>query len=899
MNTLRHRRRMVRPAAAVALTAGLICLAWGGCVRAPKPAPEVQIETESSTPAVTPTPSPVPPAGGLPPGSARRDDCAGFFNLNGITPFHDAFNPDADVQRAVVPRMDRNLKAIAGLGARMVRTDFWWSAIEPEPGRLEWDLPDRIINQIHFNGLEPLPILTGNAAWSPGRSPDSPDALEDFGRFVRAVVARYKNRVKYWEIWNEPNINPYWVPTPDPRRYAALLQAAYTEAKAADPDCVIVGICSAGADLDFIEGVYRAGGGAWMDAVSFHHYGPRDDEATLERELLEIRAVMNRFGDASKPLFITESGISTGPSEHMRAYSEDEQAAWVVKEHLVALAGGVERFFYFKLNDDAPAGESGGHWGLLRSDLSEKPAAAAYRAMTERLAGAAFIGRAGAAALDKTKEADAQVLVFYRDGEWLAAGWTRRDGEPLEIQLPADEPVRVEDTAGGTIAHSTPQDGSAPLRLTADPRWFRGLSPRAALLAGLRLSHEPLILSRGETIEAALFIPNPTSRPVTVDLVALNGAIFLQNVDFFFPGVETLECPPGAVISTPVRCSLQPQPPSDAVTRLTYRARDKSVAFGVPLIQYEAFGVRLAARSEGGAVTLETTVMNNTPQPQSGTVTWRFGNYNVPGERTFENLESGRSVVLKRRIRPSLSATELVATVKSKRGGEGTGRLRMIGTPRRHSDFQLDGSLADWLEVPSIVLTPKSHQWFGPEGGTPLPPEKLSASVKVAWTTSTLWLAADVSDATPAVNPHTGGDLWMGDSLQVFLAFDGATGDDSYGERHYQIGLSPGNGGKDPFVYNWHSRGRQAQPEPPRGAVISDARIAVRMTPRGYMLEAAIPLSEFRFNPRPNDVIGFDVTLNNINSPDAETFEDTLIWSGDDQNHISPRRWGAAVIVWE
>lgn len=31
-----------------------------------------------------------------------------------------------------------------------------------------------------------------------------------FGRFVRALVNRYKGRIRSWEIWNEPDILEFW-----------------------------------------------------------------------------------------------------------------------------------------------------------------------------------------------------------------------------------------------------------------------------------------------------------------------------------------------------------------------------------------------------------------------------------------------------------------------------------------------------------------------------------------------------------------------------------------------------------------------------------------------------------------------------------------------------------------
>ena len=68
-----------------------------------------------------------------------------------------------------------------------------------------------------------------------------PDDLDAFGDFVEMVVRRYKGRIHYYQIWNEPNIYPEWGEQPvDAAEYVELLKVAYTRAKAVDPEVVII-----------------------------------------------------------------------------------------------------------------------------------------------------------------------------------------------------------------------------------------------------------------------------------------------------------------------------------------------------------------------------------------------------------------------------------------------------------------------------------------------------------------------------------------------------------------------------------------------------------------------------------------------------------------------------------
>ncbi len=64
--------------------------------------------------------------------------------------------------------------------------------------------------------------------------------------------------------------------------------------------------------LGFIEGVYKAGGAPYFDAMNIHPYShPRQPEGHLDVKLEETRALMAKYGDADKPILITELGWPT------------------------------------------------------------------------------------------------------------------------------------------------------------------------------------------------------------------------------------------------------------------------------------------------------------------------------------------------------------------------------------------------------------------------------------------------------------------------------------------------------------------------------------------------------------------------------------------------------------
>src|SRR5436190_9013551 len=152
--------------------------------------------------------------------SEKADAGPPFFGLNGVGFFHYRDAPDAAAQAR------RKLDAFTHAGAKIDRFDFWWGEIEPTRGTFKWDKADWLIDFYQRAGVGMLPILCYRANWMKDDPPHTDQDFADFANYTRRVVSRYKGRVKYWEIWNEPNIPTFWKP-PNVADYAKLLQAAY------------------------------------------------------------------------------------------------------------------------------------------------------------------------------------------------------------------------------------------------------------------------------------------------------------------------------------------------------------------------------------------------------------------------------------------------------------------------------------------------------------------------------------------------------------------------------------------------------------------------------------------------------------------------------------------------
>ncbi len=292
---------------------------------------------------------------------------------------------------------------------------------------------DRSIERMHRAGINVLGLLAYNPAWFKSKNPTVDEWIDDWGDYVYNVVARYgrdRGQIKYWEIWNEPNLRKsgYESGLYTIKDYVRVLDVARAAAKAADPDAVIVlgGITSIWSDLPtpedydiptYLRLLYEAGGWGSFDVLAIHPYSPgppeaaswrRDQTMDFEGELRQVDAILQEFG--SKPVWITEVGWSTYRGFY--GVSEDDQANFMVRMYLLAMAHpSVERIFWYNLrNDTDPRAtydrpiynqqEVEFHFGLLRrtyplnpnsGDL-RKPIFAAYRTMTSILEGMRFEG---------------------------------------------------------------------------------------------------------------------------------------------------------------------------------------------------------------------------------------------------------------------------------------------------------------------------------------------------------------------------------------------------------------------------------------------------------------------------------------------------------------------------
>jgi hypothetical protein len=218
---------------------------------------------------------------------------------------------------------DRDLPQLHALGAKIMRVEVPWSALEPrQPGQIDPGAlasTDRLMNEAASVGIRVIVLVQGTPCWAssapaavlrrcnPSRGGQAnawpPRQPAAFAAFVAYLAGRYGHELAAIEIWNEPDqANERYFAGPDKAaRYAAILRAAYPAIKQADPETQVLAGAIVGSSGAFLRALYAAGIKGYYDGLAVHYY-----TLTLG-SLRAIHEVQLANGDDT-PLWLDEFG---------------------------------------------------------------------------------------------------------------------------------------------------------------------------------------------------------------------------------------------------------------------------------------------------------------------------------------------------------------------------------------------------------------------------------------------------------------------------------------------------------------------------------------------------------------------------------------------------------------
>ncbi|TVR72991.1 MAG: hypothetical protein EA415_08645 [Sphaerobacteraceae bacterium] len=278
---------------------------------------------------------------------------------------HTAVNPysvNTFLSQEVEPwKREKTLEMISMAGIGWIKEGVPWSEIEPAEGshwdpehqQDTWQKYDDIFAMAERYGVRVIARLDHTPPWArpEGSTYHSPPSdVETYGQFVEDFVERYKGRVQHIQIWNEPNLSREWGGEIDPEGYFDLLSEAYTRAKAADPNVVVLSAPMAMTnevsgraipEFDYWRELYELGAQDYFDILTATGYGidqppedpPSPDVINLRRIEL-VRDLMAEYNDTSTPIWLTEYGWNASPDviptelQEWGSVTDAEQAEW-------------------------------------------------------------------------------------------------------------------------------------------------------------------------------------------------------------------------------------------------------------------------------------------------------------------------------------------------------------------------------------------------------------------------------------------------------------------------------------------------------------------------------------------------------------------------------------------
>jgi polysaccharide biosynthesis protein PslG len=286
------------------------------------------------------------------------------------------------------------LDEVRGAGIGWVRIDVVWSDVETAPGVFDWSVYDALAAAAEARGLTVYATLAYTPAWATHGAPTTgvPDNPGTWADFCARAAQRYASSIRYWGLWNEPNLSKFWSGTR--QQYiddilipgADAIHGASAAAKVGGPELAHVSssqwyywlrdsLNQAASHLDFVtHHVYDSdGSGAVTNRLTGSTpFGGNPELWTIIDP--SVKEVLQNTGWWGRPFWLTETGWQSGE------VSEGTQAAYytgLLNDWFTGQPGQgwVGQLFFYEIED--PPG-SPSTWGILRADGSRKPAYVAY-----------------------------------------------------------------------------------------------------------------------------------------------------------------------------------------------------------------------------------------------------------------------------------------------------------------------------------------------------------------------------------------------------------------------------------------------------------------------------------------------------------------------------------------
>ena len=256
---------------------------------------------------------------------------------------------------------------------RVITPETEWRGLEPAKGQWQFNNLDNAVYRANFRKMEVILTLGQTPKWASARPnelvPNGPGAsaeprdMSDWENYVRTVVLRYKGRIKYYELWNEPRfleVDPYRAIagfTGTAKKMVEMGRIVKRILAEVDPEAKLI---SPSADsglhgIKRLEAWLAAGGAEISDIIGYHIYVTPPEN--IPKVVSELRKTINRYGLQSTEIWNTESGfliestdkkvVADGYEVFAEVLSLKKASAYASRSVILGAVSGLDRFYWY------------------------------------------------------------------------------------------------------------------------------------------------------------------------------------------------------------------------------------------------------------------------------------------------------------------------------------------------------------------------------------------------------------------------------------------------------------------------------------------------------------------------------------------------------------------------
>jgi hypothetical protein len=274
-----------------------------------------------------------------PSGDSSPEGSINFSSLGGGTIVSESSRFGACIHRAADDVMEKIYEG----NISWIRVDLDWDIVQPNgPDDWNWWSIDVTVNSAKARGISVYPNIGYSPRWANGghsghNYPPTAAHIESWKRFVRAAVERYPS-IKYWGLWNEPNLKKFFRGSTDDYIDKILLTAGPI-LREHGKTIVAPDVSDHENPTRFINRVIGRAG-QFVDIIAGHAYG-------------DIRGDLNKYKNHlhGRPFWLTEYGWKGSAVHSINGLHRDSRYNWVEKFFIYHAVGESEKDYHLMVRN--------------------------------------------------------------------------------------------------------------------------------------------------------------------------------------------------------------------------------------------------------------------------------------------------------------------------------------------------------------------------------------------------------------------------------------------------------------------------------------------------------------------------------------------------------------------